>query len=249
MLFFNKRICIVNFVVLSLILLFTSCPENDGNDGSNNKPGTIHFINHTSFKVDIYKNLNPEHFDPTTLICTVNHGDSQKVTLNASLDQVIGDVFYLRYKVLLADIFDTGTTRIFVDAQRDLSNISLVVESGKSYTKQIPQPATGQLKFVNGYIKVRNESSTQVQIQRANSILLKLDNNGAYLNTGSYIGYYEIPLHYLDDVITMSQLKAFSSSHLDFPTFNMERGKLYSFVINDSVVTGPVITNLDPFKN
>jgi len=248
MLFFNKRSFVVGFIILSFFLLFTSCPGNNDDDDSANNPATIHFVNYTTFKVDIYKNLNPENFDPTKLVCSINDGNTYIARMNASLDQVIGDVFYIRYKVLLANSFDTGTTSIYVDAQRDLSNISLVVESGKTYTKQIPQPTVGQLKFINGYVKVQNMSSAQVQIQRANTILLKLDNNSAYLSAGSDIGFYEITLNYLDDVLNMSQLKAFSSSYLDFPSFNIERGKLYSFIIYNSVITGPNITNLDSLR-
>jgi len=238
-------------ILLCVFYLFTTCSQDDENiknDDDTIKQATINFFNESSFKVDIYKNLNPEHFDPTALVCTVNPGSTQKVTMYPSADKVVGDVFYPRYKVLLANSLETATTNIYVDAQRDMSNISFVVEEGKTYTKQIPQPTAGQLKFINGYIKVQNTGSTQIQIQRANGVLLKLDDNGAYLNTGSILGYYEITLNQLDTVLNMSQLKAFSSSHVDFPVFDIERGKLYSFIVNNSVITGPVVTNLDPLR-
>jgi len=238
-------------IVLSIILFaFGSCSEEEDKKPDNSpKPASVNFFNESSFKVDIYKNLNPENFDPTALVCTVNSGSTQKVTMYPSADQMIGDVFYPRYKVLLANSIETGTTNIYVDAQRDMSNISFVVEEGKIYTKQIPQPTAGQLKFINGYIKVQNTGSSQIQIQRANGVLLKLDDKGAYLNTGSTLGYYEIILNQLDTVLNMNQLKAFSSSHIDFPAFDIERGKLYSFTVNNSVITGPVVTNLDPLRN
>jgi len=236
------------FMLFSFIIL--SCPteDNGNNDNNKNPPATVNFFNESSFRVDIYKNLNPDYFDPTTLVCTVNPGSTYKATIYASSDQVIGDTFYPRYKVLLADSFETGTSNIYVDAQRNLSNISFVVESGKTYTKTIPQPLTGDLKFINGYIVIQNMGTAQVQILRAETILYKLDDRGAYLNQGSNKGYYEITISSFDNTLNINQLKAFSSSYVNFPAFEMERGKLYSFTVNNTTVTGPVVTNLNPMK-
>jgi hypothetical protein len=211
--------------------------------GNQNQPATVNFFNESSFRVDIYKNLNPENFDPTTLVCTVDPGSTKKVTVYASTDQTIGDVFYPRYKVLLADSLQTGTTNIYVDAQRDLSNISFVVEKNKTYTKTIPQPPQGQLRFINSYIKIQNQGSVQIQIIHGANILRKIDNQAVYLDTGQ-TGFYEIPLSAFDDALNISQLKAFSSSYVDFPAFSMGRGKLYSFTVNGSTINGPVVTNI-----
>jgi len=244
------KVFISSFLILfSFVIL--SCPiQITGEKNSNNNPSaTVNFFNESSFRVDIYKNLNPDYFDPTTLVCTVDPGSTQKVTtLYASTDQVIGDTFYPRYKVLLADSFETGTTAIHVDAQRNLSNISFVVESGKTYTKTIPQPQAADLKLVNGYIKVQNMGATQVQIIRADEVLYKLDNKGAHLPSGQNMGYYEIALSSFSDTLNINQLKAFSSSYVNFPEFEMERGKLYSFTINNTTITGPTITNLNPMR-
>jgi hypothetical protein len=233
-------------IMLFVYCLLLSC-TNDEENHSNNSPATISFYNESSFQVDIYKNLNPNHFDPTTLVCTVASGSTKVVTMYASTDQVLGDTFYPRYKVLLANILDTGTVNIYVDAQRTLSNMSFVVESGKTYTRTIPQPSSADLRFVNGYIVVQNMLPSQVQIIYADEVLRKLDDGGAYLNTGHNKGYYEIPLSSFTETLNITQLKAsFSGSNIDFPNFVMERGKLYSFTITNSGITGPTITNLNP---
>ena len=236
---------LISFVILSCTTDDTGNNDNNDND---NLPSTVNFFNESSFKVDIYKNLNPDYFDPTTLVCTVDPGNTYKATIYASSDQKIGDTFYPRYKVLLADSLETGTSNIYVDAQRNLSNISFVVESGKTYTKTIPQPLTGDLKFINGYIAVQNMGAAQVQILRADTMLYKLDDQGAYLNQGSNKGYYEITISSFENTLNINQLKAFSSSYVDFPSFDMERGKLYSFTVNNTTVTGPTVTNLNPMR-
>jgi hypothetical protein len=247
---FVSSICLI-----AISLISCSTPDNDktnkeNQNPNNNPPATVNFFNESSFRVDIYKNLNPDYFDPTTLVCTVNPGSTQKVTLYASFDQKIGDTFYPRYKVLLANSLETGTVNIYVDAQRNMSNISFVVESGKTYTKTIPQPVADELKFVNGYIAVQNLSATQVQILKADEVLYKLDDRGAYLNQGQNLGYYEITFSSFADSLSISQLKAFSSSYVNFPEFVIERGKLYTFKItNTNTIDPPIITNLNPLKN
>jgi hypothetical protein len=246
------RVCVLSLCLVTVV--FVSCPAPDNGENeekpNNNPPATINFFNESSFRVDIYKNLNPDYFDPTTLVCTVNPGNTYKATLYASADQKTGDTFYPRYKVLLADIPETGTSKIYVDAQRNLSNISFVVESGKTYTKTISQPTAGELKFVNGYIVVQNMRATQVQILKSDEVLYKLDDKGAFLNPGQNMGYYEITLSSFADTLSISQLKAFSSSYVNFPEFVMERGKLYSFTVNNTdVIDPPVITNLNTLKN
>jgi hypothetical protein len=91
--------------------------------------------------------------------------------------------------------------------------------------------------------------ATQVQIIRADEVLYKLDDKGAYLNPGQ-MGYYEITLSSFVDTLSITQLKAFSSSYVNFPEFVMERGKLYSFKVNNTnAIDPPVITNLNPLKN
>jgi hypothetical protein len=180
------------------------------------------------------------------LVCTVDTlSRSYRATIYASSDQVIGDTFYPRYKVLLADSFETGTSNIYVDAQRNLSNISFVVESGKTYTKTIPQPLTGDLKFINGYIKVQNIGSAQIQIILGDDVFSKLDDKSVYLQSGQNMGYYEVVISSFADTIHINQLKAFSSSYLNFPSFEMERGKIYSFTVNNTTIAGPVVTNLN----
>jgi hypothetical protein len=234
-----------------MLMGISACPTDNSSDNTQTsnqpKPATINFFNESSFKVDLYKNLNPQQFDPTTLACSVDAGSTIKVTVYPSSDQVIGDVFYPRYKMLLADSLETGTTNIYVDAQRDLSNISFVVEEGKTYTKVIQQPQQGQLRFINGYIEVQNQGSNQIQVIKGDQILHKLDNEGVYLNAGTSKGYYEIPFSYFDTTIT-AQLKAYNGSYMDFPAVSMERGKIYSFVCSNTGITANGVRNISPLQ-
>jgi len=222
---------------------------SSGSSFNSNPPATVYFYNESSFVVNVYKNLNPEHFDPTALICVVSPGETKKVELYASFDDKVGDTFYMRYKVLLADAFKTGTDDIRVEAERTLSNLNFVVESGKSYTKTIPQPNNAsELRFVNGYIEVQNTGSTLVRIERGTTVLEKMDDKRIQILPGQHLGYYEMPIHYLDASLTVDKLRAFSSYYIDFPSFVMERGKLYSFNVDNTTVTGPNISSINPME-
>jgi len=230
-----------------LVLPLTACPTGD--DSKKNKPANVYFINHTTYQVDIYKNFNPLHFDPTTLVCTIIAGGEKMLEQYSSFDQVIGDTFYPHYKIKLADTLNgMQTTNVYIDAQRLLTNLTFVIESGKSYTKSVPQPNKGELNFFHGYIEVYNQGTSQIQVIRGGSPLLRLDNSSIYIDPG-HIGFFEIEFSSYSTTITMDQLKAFGNNFYDFPAFTAERGKLYRFVFkNDNTVVwnDPDIKNLDP---
>jgi hypothetical protein len=225
-------------------LVFSCKDPNQNNDTPEpvDERATVRFFNESSYQVDIYKNLNPAYFDPTTLVCTVNAGATLLIKMYASADQLIGDTFFPRYKVIFQDGADIGRN-LRVDAKRDLSNITFVVEQGKSYTRTIPQPPSDELQLANGYLRVQNGGNLQIQIIKGDEILSRLDNEAVYLSPGE-MGFYEIQFSPFDDTLTVNQLKAFSSITLNFPVFSMERGKLYRFAFNGSTILGPDITQL-----
>jgi hypothetical protein len=238
------------FIFFFLVVILISCPIEYDIKKDDVKPANVNFINYTSYQVDVYKNFNPVHFDPTSLVCTVNSGGTKMIEQYSSYDQVVGDTFYPRYKIQLADIFSPGvTTNIYIDAQRLLTNLTFIIESGKSYSKSIPQPNKGELSFFHGYIEIQNQGTSQIQIIRGVSPLSRLDNDSIYIGPG-HIGFFEIEFPSYSSNITMDQLKAFGNNFYDFPTFTAERGKLYRFVFkNDNTVVWNNEKNNEPIKN
>jgi hypothetical protein len=230
--------------LLSLICL--SCSDGNKNNETNtstaNEQATVNFFNESSYKIDIYKGFNPEYFDETVWLCSVNSGQTIKVPMYASADQVMGDTFFPRYKWQLPLENPDGISTVSVDAKSDLSNIRFVVEKNKTYTKTIPQPA--QLQYVNGYLKIQNIGAYQIEVRNGGIPLHQLGNNSIYL-ASSHMAYYEMPFNRFDGTtITVNNLKVFDIATINFPPFTMERGKLYSFTVNGSIITGPVITSL-----
>lgn len=243
--------------VLGIAFLVMGCPQlngdktlnsgNGGDDGDINTV-TVNFFNESSFKVDIYLNVNPSSIDSSTKpIVTVQPGAIEKIKLPASADQTIGNVFYLRYNVQLADAFTSGTgSALYVQAKRDISNIAFVLKKDETYTKTISQPASGQLKFLQGYIKVQNTGSKSFQVLQGSTYLKKLGTAEHNLSSGKF-GFYELNVSSLENAETISSLKFFvtdSANTITVEPFLLERGKVYSFECDGASVTGPAVTDI-----
>ena len=244
----------VKYFVRSSILIFifaliVSCDNNnDGNDNNNPPLANVTFFNNSSYSVDIFYNFNPQFFDSSSYVGTVDTiSRSLLVSVPASTDNLIGDTFYLRYKILLADSFETGTTDLHIHAERTMSNITFVLEGGKSYNKTIENPPVSELSFVNGIIKVQNLTTEQIWIENNGVLLPQKNRETAWITIGQ-TGYYEVALPFLNESQSMDYLKTRDSqtNRVSFPSFIMERGKLYFFEIRNTGINAPVITNINP---
>jgi hypothetical protein len=104
------------------------------------------------------------------------------------------------------------------------------------------------LKFTHSYIAAQNTGTSQAQLVKGGDILRKLDDQSVYLPPGT-LGYYEIPLSFLDTLAAVSQLQVvISGATANFPSFEMERGKLYSFSVGGGEIAAPAVSDLDPVK-
>ena len=244
----NSNVNIPSIVFIILCIIMTSCGDDTtGNDAN------VTFSNRSFYNVDIFYNFNPQSSDPTTSNSFLGTVDTisrtLEVTVPASKDPLLGDTFYIHYKVLLANSVDTGTTNLFIHAERSMSNISFVIESGQKYDIPIEDPPVNELRFVNGIIKVQNLTTGQYWVENYNKILPNLASSTAWLTTGQ-IGYYELDLPFLSESRQMDFLQTRDSdgNRTLFPSFEMERGKLYWFKILNTGITGPVVTNINPLK-
>jgi len=246
-----KNIFLVRSIVFILLsfILFSCDPDDNDNDS---KLVKVTFHNHSSYDVDIFYNFNSQFFDPTSHLGTVDTiGRKLDVFVPASTDKLLGDTFYLRYKILLANRLEIGTTEdLHVHAERTMSNISFVVESGRTYNQFIEDPPVNELRFVNGIISVHNHTTQQFWIENHNVILLQKGRETAWLSQEQF-GFYELSLPFLAETWTMNSIYARDNqvNRTPFPAFELERGKLYSFEITTTGINGPVVTNINPLAN
>ena len=246
----KKCLIIIPLLFCLFACKFSGKPEKTADNGTNEDINTVtvNFFNESSFKVDIYRNVNPSSTDTSAKpLVTVNAGAAEKVKLPPSSDQTIGDVFYLRYNVQLADAFTSGTgSALYVQAKRDISNIAFVLKKDETYTKTISQPASGQLKFIHCYIKVQNTRSKSFQVLQGSTYLKKLGSGELNLASGQF-GFYELNISDLETSETMQALKFWvtdSASAITVAPFLLERGKVYSFQCNGTDVSTPSVTDI-----
>ena len=228
--------CVFRIGVLALIatlLLLSACKNKTKDSGDS---VVVNFFNESSFRVAIYMNVNPSNMDSSTKpLLEIGAGDTQTVNLPPRSNQNIGDVFYVHYYVQLADSFESGVDKaIYVKAKRDMSNIAFVLKDGESYTKTVVQPSAGQLKFMSGYIKVKNTGNYSLQALRGSTYLKRMGDGDLNLKDNAF-GFYELDIPNLEDSFNETQLKIFVPSTgktLSVPSFLFERGKVYSFSCN-----------------
>lgn len=216
-------------------ILILAC-SNDGDDtpkSANTSPqyATIRFYNESSYKADIYRYVNPADYDPDLLVASVAAGEVKAVSVIESSDQEIGDTFYIRYNVLMANSLETGAGDLYVQAERDMSNLAFVVAGGQSYTKTIVQPEKDQLTFCNTYLKVHNTSGKSYKILNGASYLPRMGDESYWVNSGD-ICYYEIPLSWPAKNYAMTQLHFLADGEYSDPeSFTMQKGRLYTLTI------------------
>ncbi|MGP1415902.1 MAG: hypothetical protein ACTTJ6_08290 [Treponema sp.] len=236
-------------IVFFILCCFFSCKqEQEGDVTVDNNTVTVNFFNESSYKVDVYRNINPSSLDNSTPpIATIAPSGTCKVKLPPSENQLIGDVFYIHYYVQLADSFSSGTGEaIYVQADRDISNIAFVLKDGMTYTKKVVQPDKNQLRFINGYVKVQNTGDKSFQVMQGSIYLKKLGTSEPNLSAGSF-GFYELAIPTLEENVNMNNLKFYitaTGTTMAVPSFILQRGKVYNFQFNGTEITGPSVQDI-----
>ena len=177
-------------------------------------------------------------------MCTLNPVSDKKVKLFPSSDKKNGDAFFPRYKIPLTDGMDPDTKAYDMDAERVLTNITLVIKSSKEYFLTIPEAQAGQLRILDSYFVVNNQMSTQIQMVIGTSVLTRCDNESLYINPYR-MGFYKIPIPYFADSISMTQLRVFTYQNIPITSFVVERGNKYTFTVkHDGTIEGPEVRDI-----
>jgi hypothetical protein len=247
------------YLLCSIFLLFacgihepselSSSSVADTPSSSSEALATIKFINKTSYPIiDIYRNYLLETPDSLAFICSVYSGQSKTVSIKKSKDSIIGDNFFVRYKFPLANRYESGIGQdINIDAEeKEPTNMIFVVKVGESYTKEIPQPNPNDLKVSNGYIKIRNIGNTDFRVVKGNEQLKGLGDKRV-ISSGEW-AFFEFGIPFFSNTSKISQLKIDRTIGIaNVDDFDIERGKLYSFDVDNTTISEPDITDINPF--
>lgn len=240
-----------------LFFLLISCQFEKKNKPDNSNSVAISFFNESSYKVELYKNVNPAPNDTATEpIAVLESNETKTVTMQPSADTSFGDTFYIRYYAMLKGS-EFAEKPVYIPAQRRLHNISFVVRNNE--TKNIPQPKSGELIFLRGYVKVLNKGSQPISVLRNSSFLQNLGkkNGNAPLLPGE-TGFYCIDFSdftklfssgnekFKEDISDLVFTNAETIEQAAAPQFTLEEGMLYSFDWNgtDKTIKPPVSSSI-----
>jgi len=223
-------------LVLFLASLIISCEEPTDNTNNDNEPGIktgrVTFFNESSYNVKVHR----DSFSGPLLAEVPTSGSRTKtVDVRISDDLGYGSTFSIEYlyPIPITEGFDTENGEVIASGLDFDVQISRVIEEGRSYTVQIPQPLN--LEFRTAFIELKNISDLPCELRYYGSTLPLNDGNltivpyktGVYRITGIppegmlYQGYHVV--------------STFTST--DFPDFTAKNGFIYSYTYNGNTVT------------
>lgn len=216
--------------------------------GTHGGTASVSFLNETSYRVELYKNTNPTIHDKNTQpVVVLSSGETKTVQLPSSAEQTIGDTFYIHYAAMLDNGETNGGTPVYAKAQRDIWNLTFVIKGGQTYSKKITQPPRDELVFSKVYVKLKNESSTDIQLGLGSSILRNLGTQTVNIKSGT-VGVYELDVPDMEDKLTVSNLRVYimaSDKYVPISPFTIKQGFLAVFTYRSSgAIKAPDISSL-----
>ena len=127
-----KNIMCKFFPFLLAVLIFSACPDDDGNNIVI-KTGKVTFFNESSYSVIVHQ----DYFNGPVLL-ELTAGQTKNVDVRISGNHGAGSTFSIEYLYRINDGFDTESGEVIASGIDPNVQINFVVEEDKSYTKQIP---------------------------------------------------------------------------------------------------------------
>lgn len=240
------------WLLLFIPCFFLSCemevPQQGGSEHDTTATASVSFINESSYRVELYQNVNPSIGDTNTEpVVALPSGETKTVQLPPSTHQTIGDTFYIHYAAMLDNGETNGGNPVYAKARQDIWNITFVIQSGESYTKKIEQPSRAQLRFPKVYLKIMNESKADIQLVNGSKILKNLGSETVNVKSGT-VGVYELDLPDLQDELSVSSLQVYVSGidkYISIDQFNIKQGNLAVLRYRGAGgIVGPTISSL-----
>lgn len=218
-----------------LVYLITSCEssannnENEQNTQVEIKTGSVTFINESSygFKVRLYS------FDGPVLAELRTLDRSKSVDVRISDDNRFGTIFSIEYLYRISDDFEADSGEVFASVIDPNVQISLVIEEGKSYTVQVPNPKNPE--FRTAFIKLLNLYTIPVELRYYGRILTQ--NNGNLTIPSFKTGIYRLGGIPLEGELSQGYHVVATFESTPVPDFTVKNGFIYTFHYDGNSVT------------
>ncbi|MDR2516175.1 MAG: hypothetical protein LBC88_02195 [Spirochaetaceae bacterium] len=165
--------------------LFIACSTGSGEaDGQKANTGTVTFFNDSSYAVKVHQDA----FSGPVLM-ELRSGQSKKADVRASGNYGVGSTFSIEYRYPITNVFDAEAGEVTAGGIDPNVQINFVVEENKSYTKQIPQPAS--LEFRNAFLRIMNASGLPFELRYLGTAF-KQAGNGSLSVAPNRTGVYKL---------------------------------------------------------
>jgi hypothetical protein len=232
-----------------ILFLCISCsgtdPDGTGGKGDTEKPGVetpadenpsaqtgnIRFFNESSYTVIIHQDA----FSGPVLL-ELGAGQSKQVQARVSANYGVGSTFPAEYQYRVAEGTDLASGDVWAKGIDPNVQLNVVVEAGKSYTLQIPQPKN--LEFTAAFVRILNASDMQAELRYLGTAFKQTGNGNLPVPVGK-TGVYEFPSTAAGK--TMSGYTVHSTfQSAAVPDFIAKNSVIYDFTYNgtSAVKTG-----------
>ena len=191
------------------------------------KTGTVAFFNGSSYRVKVRR----DSFSGIVLVELLD-GDLKSVPVRISDDHRYGTTFSIEYLYRIDDGFDPDSGEVLVSGNDPDVQISQVIEEGKSYTIQIPQPAN--LEFRTAFIKLLNAHTLPAELRNHGGTLRQ--NNGNLTTAAGKTGVYKLEGIPAGGAVYQGYHVFTTIAYTPIPDFTVRNGFIYSFTYNGSSV-------------
>jgi hypothetical protein len=212
-----------------LAYLIVSCESPVDNKEPAIKTGKVTFFNESSYNVKVHR----DSFSGPVLAEVSSIGSRTKtVDVRISDSQGFGTTFSIEYLYQINDAFDSDNGEVIASGLDFNVQINRVIEEGKSYTIQIPQPQN--LEFRTAFIKLLNSSNLPIELRDYGRILRL--NNGNLSIVPYRTGVYKLEGIPVDGEILEGYHVVATLESTPVPEFTVRNGNIYSFTYDGNAV-------------
>ena len=207
-----------------------ACENFNDNETEAIKTGRVTFVNESSYRLKIRR----DSFSGPVVAEFFPGEFSQTVDMRVSDTNGYGSTFSVEYlyRINTAHDFEPDSGDILASGFDHNVQINRVIEEGKSYTIQIPQPKN--LEFRTAFIKLLNTHSLPFQLQDHGRVLRQAGNNIIPVAPGK-TGIYSLTPAGGEQVYSGYRVTVNMDSTI-IPDFTVKNGVVYSFTFNGSSV-------------
>jgi hypothetical protein len=218
-------------VLYAQMLLSCSIIGGDGDVVIQTKTGRVTFFNESSYRVKVHRDAFSGPVE-----AELSAGQSKTADIRVS-DSHYGTTFSIEYLYRIGDAFDANSADsgdVFASMLDFNVQINFVIEEGRSYTKQIPQPTN--LEPRSSFIEVHNQYNLPCEVRDYGRILRQAGNGNIPIAPGK-TGVYKLEGTPAAGELYQGYTAVSTFASAPFPDFTVQNGYIYRFAYSGGAVT------------